>query len=235
MNNTLKNMLEVIIVVFLFFVAYIAIHLSLNNLDYRATVISGVFSMVGGMVGAFGAYKAAVWQTKKAIERDQELRVKEKKVQKLEELKFAFVNCHLTLDDVYKKVSEQNGMVKGALEKGYTVFKKENFITPEIENEFTKGLMQLQSFKFTVMNNKEYLPARIDSLELFTAIQRMTKVLNDLQSLHKLVVGQNANKIKEFEEYWLAIEREYEGAKEAVQTHMSDNKKYIESDIQENL
>ncbi len=235
MNNTLKDILGLIAIAFLIFVAYIAIQLSLNNLDYRATVISGVFSMFGGMVGAFGAYKAAVWQTKKAIERDQELRVKEKKVQKLEELKSAFVSCHLTLDDVYEKVSEQNGMVKQVLEKGYTVFKKENFITPEIENEFTKGLMQLQSFKFTVMNNKEYVPVRIDSLELFTAIQRMTKVLNDLQSLYEFVVSQNANKIKEFEEYWLAIEREYQDAKEAVQAHMSDNKKHIESDIQENL
>ncbi|MER2057844.1 MAG: hypothetical protein ABTA16_03405 [Niallia sp.] len=234
MNNTLKNILGVTAVVFLFFVAYIAIQVSLNNITHRATVISGVISMIGGAVGAFGAYKAAVWQTKKALEYDKELRTREKKTAKLEELKNTFVNSYLTLSDVYKKITIQQDMVNTIIEKRYTVFKKENFITSEIENELVKGLMQLQSFKFIVMNNMEYLPVRIDSLEVITAIQRMIKVLDNLQDLHKLMIGKDAMGIEEFNGYWLTVIDEYESAKKAMQTYVFDTKKYIVDEIQGN-
>ncbi|WGT38478.1 hypothetical protein QH639_22125 [Lysinibacillus sp. 1 U-2021] len=205
----------------------------------KATIISGVLSMVGGALGAFGAYKVAVLQTTKAIEHDREIRIREKKVEKLEELKTAFVSCHLTLEGVYKKVYKQNNMIRELIEKcykkGYAVFYKENFITPDIENEFIKGVMQLQSFKMIVMNNKEYLPVRMDSLEVLSATQRMINVLDDLINMHKPMIGDNAMKMDEFKYYWTAVTLDFQKTKEAIQKYISDPKKYIDIEIQENL
>lgn len=235
MNNTLKNIIVIIVGALLIFVVFIAIQLSLNNLTNRATVISGVFSMIGGAVGAFGAYTVAVWQTNQTIKYDRVIRIKEKKVEKLEELNRAFVSCLITLEDVYKQVFKQRDMIDGLIEKKYTVFNKESFITPEIETEYIKGEMQLQSFKMVVMNNKEYLPVRIDSLEVFTSIHRMINVLDELKNIYKPMTGNNKMNPEKFNEYWVAVSKEFQDSKEAVRKYVSDPKKHIIEDIKENL
>jgi len=234
-NKSLTTILLIAIGLFL-----IAIYASIIQVfgiqsEDKATIIGGILSMVGGALGAFGAYKVAVWQTNQTIEHDREIRIREKKVEKLEELKAAFVSCHLTLEDVYKECYKQHDLIRESMEKGYTVFNKENFITPDIENEIIKGIMQLQSFKMVVMNNKEYLPVRIDSLEVLTAIQRMINVLNDLKNMHKLMIGNNVMEIGRFKKYWMTATSDFQISKEAIQKYISDPKKYIDIAIQENL
>ncbi|MFJ8065835.1 hypothetical protein ACIQYS_14490 [Psychrobacillus sp. NPDC096426] len=236
MNN--KSVITLLLISIIgFLVALYALLMQVFGIqsDDKATIIGGILSMAGGALGAFGAYQVAVWQTNKAIENDREIRIRQKKVEKLEELKTAFVSCYITLEEVYKKVYKQQEMINTLIEKKYNVFKKDNFLTNDLENEFIKGVMQLQSFKMIFMNNKEYVPARIDPLEVMTAMYRMTSTLDELLNIHKLLIENNPMNIEQFYEHWTRVTLDFQDAKIAMQKYIFDPKKHIDNEIQENL
>lgn len=203
--------------------------------NLTATYISGVLGMFGGVAGAFGAYRVAIWQTNKNIELDKELRLKQNKIDKLEELKETFVSSHFTRQKINEKLIEQNYMIQTLMQKGYTVYSKEKFITPEIEKELIMGVLQFEEFKKIVMKNKEYLPKRIDSLELMTAIYQMIDILNIIREVYKLMIDNKKMTNDEFSDYWNSLYLDYKKIESELQKHASDNIDYIHSDIQENL
>lgn len=200
-----------------------------------ATILSGVLSAVGGIIGAGGAYLAARFQTKRMIEHDRDTRIRQRNVEKLEEIRSAVVTSQLQLQAAYNSIDDQVKMINIVIEKQFNVFQKQNFINSKIEDTLIKGILVLQNLRILIRNNQDVLPVRIDDLEFLSALRKMEDKLTDFHDIKDLMIKNNKMPLDEFSKYFNDLIESYNVAKASMETYVFTPSKHFSTEINDNL
>lgn len=131
-----------------------------------ATIISGLLSMVGGIVGAGGAFWAARHQMNKSKEKDNENRLIDLKVMKLDETISNFNDLKLLINSVDGNVKDINITVEVLKGKGNS-----HIDYNDINLQFLKSVKntsdKLESIINKIDTNKWYIKSKIDLDQLY--------------------------------------------------------------------
>lgn len=122
--------ITIVVVIILFIIAYQIGVEGLKDKSARSTIISGLFSMIGGIAGAFGAYFIAKWQLNVVLDRQYEkekskfaweIRVNKKlevvqilntKINDLDDFRKEYLNYNTELNSYLEKKIKQDPNIK---------------------------------------------------------------------------------------------------------------------------
>lgn len=160
----------------------------------EATLLSGLMSMIGGALGAFGAYVVAKHQMNKTKEKDNENRLIDLKVMKLDETIRNFNDLKLLINSTNGYVNDINNAV--LVIRG----QKSILNNTDINLQYLKNINEVSSKLESTINkinvNKWYIKNIIELNQLYKLRSEYLNVLIKFSTLFSGI--ENTIKINEF-------------------------------------
>lgn len=181
-NISLSTLLLITIVLFLIAIYALLIQVFGIQSGDKATIIGGLLSMIGGIVGALGAYFVASMQIEKQFAKQDKDRVIELKILKLNET-LELANEFLHILQVWRGLTYNVEIrVKQFKEKKLTHVNELNIFNDNEQQDIKKNIQKLVFAKDTLKKNKVFLSGITDLQEIFNltsgVVESNKKLLN---------------------------------------------------------
>lgn len=160
----------------------------------EATIISGVLSMAGGIIGALGAFYAAKHQMKKTKAIDDENRLVDLKITKLDETVRMFNDLKFLINSTDGYVKDMNMGIKDRKEKLYTYLIEDSEKKRFIE-KFTSTRKNIEQIINDININRWYIKNHLDIDVLYEtrssysdALKRYNSIFGGAESDKKITL-----------------------------------------------
>lgn len=159
----------------------------------KATIISGVLSMIGGFAGALGAYFVASNQMNKQFQKQDKDRVIELRIEKLNET-LEIINEFLHVLQLWRGMSLNVEMsVKKCIDKEYTHVVESDIFVDSNLTEIKDQITKLVSLKDTLKKNKIFLSGLTDLEEIYESTrfvvdsnQKFTFIFDEFKTVNSI-------------------------------------------------
>lgn len=177
------------------------------------TIVSGILSMMGGIIGGFTAYSAAIWQTRKHQKSENEKRNLQEKRKIILDLK-SLLDLLNNVDLLLERVSEAVKSFRMATGRG--TFQKDKILSGDIINEINLLILQIKQnlnlLEFYEIDIKED-GSLIDDLfkDLMKLLESQEKIKRmDVKDKTYFLSHSNIIGDKDFDEQWNIIVENFE-------------------------
>lgn len=140
----------------------------IKNADTNViTLISGILSMLGGALGALGAYFVATHQTRKQFEKQDNDRVLELRIEKLNQA-LTITNDYLNhLQKIKGKFGNVEKYVNECFKKNYTHIGENPVLNKVIVSELLEEIRKCSSYKNELKKYKIFTPESFNYQSIF--------------------------------------------------------------------